>query len=111
MKLLDGALGIHGQALTVRTRRLELLAQNIANADTPNFKARDIDFRSVLAEYQKLYTTPDVVLPDFIHQRGFATSFGRRSRWCLPDSSFHTSWWRVTRRPTTAAGLSLMRNW
>ena len=50
MKLLDGALGIHGQALAVRSRRLELLAQNIANADTPNFKARDIDFRQVLAE-------------------------------------------------------------
>lgn len=32
----------------------------------------------VLAEYQKLYTTPDVVLPDFIHQRGFATSFARK---------------------------------
>ncbi len=50
MKLLDGALGIHEQALQVRTRRLEVLAQNIANADTPNFKARDIDFKSVLAE-------------------------------------------------------------
>lgn len=32
----------------------------------------------VLAEYQKLYTTPDVVLPDFVHQRGFATSFARK---------------------------------
>lgn len=32
----------------------------------------------VLAEYQKLYTTPDIVLPDFIHQRGFATSFARK---------------------------------
>jgi hypothetical protein len=32
----------------------------------------------VLAEYQKLYTTPDVVLPDFLHQRGFATSFARK---------------------------------
>jgi flagellar basal-body rod protein FlgB len=50
MKLLDGALGLHGQALAVRTKRLELLAQNLANADTPNFKARDIDFRQVLAE-------------------------------------------------------------
>ncbi len=50
MKLLDGALGVHGQALAVRTKRLELLAQNLANADTPNFKARDIDFRQVLAE-------------------------------------------------------------
>lgn len=32
----------------------------------------------VLAEYQKLYTTPDIVLPDFVHQRGFATSFARK---------------------------------
>lgn len=32
----------------------------------------------VLAEYQKLYTTPDIMLPDFIHQRGFATSFAKK---------------------------------
>jgi hypothetical protein len=32
----------------------------------------------VLAEYQKLYTTPDIMLPDFLHQRGFATSFAKR---------------------------------
>ena len=32
----------------------------------------------VLAEYQKLYTTPDIILPDFVHQRGFATSFARK---------------------------------
>lgn len=32
----------------------------------------------VLAEYQKLYTTPDIVLPDFLHQRGFATSFAKK---------------------------------
>lgn len=32
----------------------------------------------VLAEYQKLYTTPDIMLPDFLHQRGFATSFARK---------------------------------
>ena len=50
MKLLDGALGIHEQALQVRTRRMEVLAKNIANADTPGFKARDIDFRAVLAD-------------------------------------------------------------
>lgn len=50
MKLLDNALGIHEQALQVRSRRLEVLAQNIANADTPNYKARDIDFRAVLSD-------------------------------------------------------------
>ena len=48
MNLLDQAIGIHGQALKVRSQRLEVLAQNIANADTPYFKARDIDFRAVL---------------------------------------------------------------
>lgn len=45
----DAALGIHPDALNLRARRTEVLANNMANADTPNFKARDIDFRSVLA--------------------------------------------------------------
>lgn len=48
MNLLNQSLGIHEQALQVKARRLEVLAQNIANADTPNYKARDIDFRAVL---------------------------------------------------------------
>lgn len=45
----DQALGIHQQALAIRSQRTELLASNIANADTPGYKARDIDFKSVLA--------------------------------------------------------------
>lgn len=44
----DKALGIHEQALHVRARRTEVLASNLANADTPNYKARDIDFREAL---------------------------------------------------------------
>ncbi len=44
----DSALGIHAQALLLRARRNELLASNIANADTPGYKARDLDFRQVL---------------------------------------------------------------
>lgn len=39
-------------ALELRSQRLELLASNIANAATPNFKARDIDFPSALARAQ-----------------------------------------------------------
>ncbi|MGV8843769.1 MAG: flagellar basal body rod protein FlgB [Pseudomonas sp.] len=46
----DAALGIHEKALNFRSQRAEVLANNIANADTPNYKARDIDFASVLAE-------------------------------------------------------------
>lgn len=47
-KLIDAALGIHPQALAVGAKRLEVLAGNMANADTPQFKAQDIDFRSAL---------------------------------------------------------------
>jgi len=49
----DKALGIHADALQVRSRRLELLASNLANADTPNYKARDIDFRAALGHAQQ----------------------------------------------------------
>lgn len=52
MNLLKDALGIHERSLQVRGQRLEVLAQNIANADTPNYKARDIDFKAVLARQQ-----------------------------------------------------------
>lgn len=45
----DSALGIHPQALSFRSQRAEVLANNLANADTPNYKARDLDFASVLA--------------------------------------------------------------
>ena len=45
---LDSLLGPMPEALNLRARRNELLASNIANADTPDFKARDIDFRAVM---------------------------------------------------------------
>lgn len=44
----EGLFGIHGTALALRSRRLELLASNIANAATPGFRARDIDFDAAL---------------------------------------------------------------
>ena len=40
--------GIHEKALFLKTQRMGVLAKNIANADTPNFKAKDVDFRKVL---------------------------------------------------------------
>ena len=52
MNLLNQALGVHEQALQVKSQRLEVLAQNIANADTPNYKSRDIDFKAVMKETQ-----------------------------------------------------------
>lgn len=45
---LEDALRFQQTALSLRAARQELLASNIANADTPNYKARDIDFASAL---------------------------------------------------------------
>lgn len=50
MASLDNALGLHEAALRIRAQRMETLSSNIANADTPNYKARDIDFRAALRE-------------------------------------------------------------
>lgn len=46
--LLDNSLRVHRAALNAQAYRQQLLASNIANADTPHYKARDIDFRSAL---------------------------------------------------------------
>jgi flagellar basal-body rod protein FlgB len=46
---IDKALGISPQVLALRMKRMNLLTANIANADTPNYKARDIDFRAAMA--------------------------------------------------------------
>jgi flagellar basal-body rod protein FlgB len=45
---LDNAFQFQQTALNLRAARQELLASNIANADTPNYKAKDIDFASAL---------------------------------------------------------------
>lgn len=47
---LDQLINVQRQALGVRSQRQQILAANIANADTPNYKARDIDFQSVFAD-------------------------------------------------------------
>lgn len=50
MDKLDAALRFNREALQLRTQRQDVLAANIAHADTPNFKARDFDFASRLSD-------------------------------------------------------------
>lgn len=45
---LDAALSFYQNSLRVRGQRQELIAANIANADTPNYKARDINFKTAM---------------------------------------------------------------
>jgi len=47
---LDQIFSFNQSALALRAERQQLIASNIANADTPNFKARDLDFKAVFAE-------------------------------------------------------------
>ena len=57
---IEQLFGIHAQALTLRSQRAELLATNLANADTPNYKAKDIDFDVAFKDAQGLQTTENV---------------------------------------------------
>ncbi len=49
---LDKAFGVQAAALKLRAQRHEVLAENLANADTPHYKARDFDFRTALQQAQ-----------------------------------------------------------
>ena len=60
-------LEIHSAALSLRNKKNEIIASNIANAATPNYKARDLDFKSEMSRHLKtgnltttclLYTSP-----------------------------------------------------
>ena len=49
---LDKLMGFHQKAMQVRTERMEVIAGNLANANTPGYKARDIDFQKVMQSAQ-----------------------------------------------------------
>lgn len=48
MGMTDRMFGIHATALSLRQQRMSMIASNIANAATPNYKARDLDFSQAL---------------------------------------------------------------
>lgn len=63
---IDSAFGIHAEALALRARRAEVLASNLANTDTPGFKAKDIDFKAVLQQRQAMAVQPLTTEPGHI---------------------------------------------
>ena len=67
---LDNLLGIHEQALELRARRAEVLASNIANADTPGYQARDFDFRAMLQQEMGSTVRLQVTRPGHIQTEG-----------------------------------------
>ena len=63
--------GLHEQALKFRAHRNEVLASNIANADTPNYKARDLDFGDALKRARN--ETVGLTRTSEMHQRAWGT--------------------------------------
>ena len=64
---LDDVFGIHEQAVRLRARRTEVLASNLANADTPGYKARDFDFDAMLRKELPPPVRPVATNPHHIH--------------------------------------------
>ena len=70
---LDEMLNYHHQALNLRAHRQQVLASNIANADTPGYKARDFDFKAALAAATEPGIAPpngaSSSLPDLLYRQ------------------------------------------
>lgn len=48
---INSYFGVHAKALQVREQRSAMIANNLANIDTPNYRAKDIDFKQVLNQF------------------------------------------------------------
>jgi flagellar basal-body rod protein FlgB len=70
----DKALGIHESALRFRSERASVLANNLANVDTPNFKAKDIDFKQALNQKMTASTGFNLATTQSSHIDGSAFS-------------------------------------
>lgn len=81
----DKAFGIHDNALLLFERRTQLLAENISNADTPNYKARDIDFDKVLQGEASSQLALQATRPGHIAMPSDST--GQFVQYRLPDQS------------------------
>ena len=73
---IDKALGIYPQTLALRTKRAEILANNIANQDTPGFKSRDIDFQQMLANATSSLSPSKARTTHMNHKSGLIDSSG-----------------------------------
>lgn len=73
MQMIDRVLGVSPQALTLRAQRFEMLSANLANADTPGYKAVDIDFRAAMTQARQLTRPLAHSHPDHIPLSGSAS--------------------------------------
>lgn len=80
---IDNYLGIHANALMLREQRASQLAKNIVNANTPNYKAQDIDFNSSLKQAMSSSTPKGMAADASGHMNG-TSSFSSKQQYRVP---------------------------
>jgi flagellar basal-body rod protein FlgB len=85
---LDNVFGIHENAMNLQTRRAQLLAQNLANSDTPGYKAKDIDFNAALksASKENFKTPLEATQAGHLQPKGFLPGAEELYRQPMQDS-------------------------
>lgn len=81
----SNALGVHEQALILRSQRTTLLANNIANASTPGYKARDMDFKALLEQSSAQHREVNVLRTNSRHLAGQPTMADARALYRVPS--------------------------
>jgi len=83
MNVLDQYLKPQAEALSLRNKRMQILGSNIANAGTPNYKARDIDFAS---EYKSAVGQGEMAATNVQHISMLNSSPPGQTRYRMPIS-------------------------
>ena len=100
----DKALGIHEHALQARVKRAEVLANNLANADTPGYKARDVDFQAMMQKAQDSMTGFGMTTT---HSGHMAPALALTASCCTVPRTSHQlmaiPWMRRPSRPVSCA--------
>lgn len=87
---LDRLVGVHHKALQVRTQKMEVISGNLANANTPGYKARDIDFQKAMKSVQSGQSPSGksgLVRTHDKHIAGGASNIGLDIDYRLPDQA------------------------
>ncbi len=72
----DSILGPHEKALNMQAYRARILGANLANSDTPGYKARDIDFKSALAKAETAGQVQPLTMTNAMHMEPEGAVFG-----------------------------------
>jgi flagellar basal-body rod protein FlgB len=87
----ENALGVHQYSLGIRSQRAEVLSSNIANANTPHYKAQDVDFASAMQSARS-------------HQKGLSMSNTSEKYFDLTSLTQQHIKYRVPNQPDTGDG-------